>query len=259
MPSFFADSHPAEFLWASYDHTDITITVPSRCLFCHGNLTFAGEPWWVIHCKDEECGWWMHTPPPVPEGWHTLTHAGKWSVIKNFDIDDAHFPTHLLADFLKRHPGSLVHTNATAFEKLVLSLLKEVSDISEVIHVGGPGDGGRDLIGVLKNGEPFLVEIKRRQKIYKAESVDTVRRLVGVMIRDGYRAGMIVSTAKKFSPDAQTFAISDDKSLADYWVGLRSYDDIVSWLQISRTVEPWQTHITPETLSPGINVYLRGI
>ena len=233
--------------WKSYDASEVTAKLPSHCVFCDTKLLLLGEPNWVLYCHNKKCGWWLHTPPPKPAGFKTIDYPIKWAIAKKFAVDDKEIPLAELALYLAQHPNSMVHTNSSAFERLVCALMNEHFGPTEFVHVGRPKDGGKDLIGVLNNEITTFVEIKRREKTFTAESVKTVRGLLGVMAREGIKKGMVVSTAEKFSDEAKLFSIPKEESISSFEIDLVSFDDISRWLKLSSLSErpPWEGLIEP--------------
>jgi restriction system protein len=111
-------------------------------------------------------------------------------------------------------------------EELVGVVFREHYDC-EVIHCGQTGDKGIDLFLVLSD-ELVPIQVKRRMTSNKTESVETIRRMLGVMYRDGFKKAIIVSTANKYSRAAQTEAgIVIDRGVADY-VNLVNVNNFIS-------------------------------
>ena len=233
--------------WKSYDASEVTVELPTHCIFCDTKLSISGEPDWILYCSNIDCGWWLHFPPPKPAGFKTIDASAKWAIAKKFLIGDKDIPLNDLAFYLAQHPKSMVHTDSKAFEKLVCSLMNEHFGPTEFVHVGRPKDGGKDLIGVLNEKITTFVEIKRREKIFTAESVKTVRGLLGVMAREGVKKGLVVSTAEKFSDEAKAFSIPKEESVSSYEIDLVSFNDITYWLGLSTCSDrpPWEGLIQP--------------
>jgi hypothetical protein len=82
---------------------------------------------------------------------------------------------------------------------LVADVFGETMDC-EAIHVGGPNDGGIDLVLVEGDGR-FVVQTKRRSGT-AAESVSCIREFIGAMVVAGDVRGIFVSTAPHFSDSA---------------------------------------------------------
>ncbi|MDP1613336.1 MAG: restriction endonuclease [Sulfuritalea sp.] len=244
----YRDFSECGIYWKSYDASEVTVELPTHCIFCNAKLDIDGEPDWILYCSNIiECGWWLHIPPPKPAGFKTIDAKAKWAIRKKFNIGDNDIPLQELAFYLAHHPNSMVHTDSSAFEKLVCSLMNEHFGPTEFVHVGKPKDGGKDLIGILSNKITTFVEIKRREKTYVAESVRTVRGLLGVMAREGVKQGVVVSTAENFSKEAHVFSVPKEESISSYEIDLVSFKDIAHWLGSSTSSErpPWDGLIQP--------------
>lgn len=87
-----------------------------------------------------------------------------------------------------------------SFELFVGSILRDHFDC-QVIHVGGTGDGGVDLV-VLLSDDPLLVQVKRRLTPEGAEGVDVVKNLFASVFAAGQHRGMLVTTANRFTRGA---------------------------------------------------------
>ncbi len=250
-----------DFIWKSYDFTEVTVHIPEKCKHCSSNMLKFNEPWWVVACKNPLCGWWLHTPPPEPSGFRSLVNKGKWSIIKEFFVNDSELSVQHVKRYLRDNPEKIPNVSSKAFEKLMLSLIKDFYDPVEIVHVGKPRDGGKDLYGILTNGETFFVEVKRRQNLDVAESIDTVRRLLGVMVRDGIRKGIVVSSSKRFSPDAHKFAYPSDLSIVNYEIDLVSFSDISTWLKLKENedTKPWERLVEPLYVDKDFQVFISGI
>ena len=108
-----------------------------------------------------------------------------------------------LALHIRRHPDLLHSFNPTRFEKFVADVFRANYTNAEVIHVGGPGDGGVDVLLIDTEKEQWFIQVKRRGSQKLSEEVGTIRELLGAMFVEGVRTGIVVSTVERFSPDAQ--------------------------------------------------------
>jgi restriction system protein len=88
--------------------------------------------------------------------------------------------------------GTTVQTG-TEFEREVVDLLAEL-DFRRVDHVGGPGDGGVDIIAEDYQGRTFLVQCKRFAPGKKVGSVD-IQKLIGAVVHQDADGGIFVTTA----------------------------------------------------------------
>ncbi len=89
-------------------------------------------------------------------------------------------------------------------EELVGSVLSDYLKC-EVIYVGGPGDGGYDLL-LLMSDNPAIVQVKQRFTPNFAEPVCSIREFIGAMVLGQFRVGFFVSTANHFSRPAHDAA-----------------------------------------------------
>lgn len=72
-----------------------------------------------------------------------------------------------------------------------------------------------------------------------------VRELNGVLFREGLSKGMVVTTARGYSPAARRETAVKTETSETYEMELLSFDDIVGMLRINRPspYEPWMTYI----------------
>ncbi|MBR1231697.1 restriction endonuclease [Bradyrhizobium sp. AUGA SZCCT0182] len=214
------------------------------CPFCAASMrsrTDKKESHVLAEC--ESCGFWrvahIKNVGGFQSGEPVLASRG---VAKLYEVDSLDVPLADLRRFLKRDPLHLAHVNPFVFEELVASCLRSVFPDSELIKVGGRRDRGIDLMLLQTSGENYLVQIKRRSNIQKNEGVDVVRQLNGVIFRENAAKGLVITTAKRYTPDAvQETRI---KSNRGSWqsIDLYGYEDIVRWLNLPNPspYEPWK-------------------
>jgi len=111
-----------------------------------------------------------------------------------------------LAQHMRRHPEQWHSASPKAMEKIVQAIFKGNFEDAEVLHVGGPHDGGKDVIFIDANGRKWLIQVKRRENSRAVENVTEVRNLLGVMAYEGVQHGIIASTADHFTVAAQKYA-----------------------------------------------------
>jgi hypothetical protein len=151
-----------------------------------------------------ECGWWDLEEEGRVEEEQNSNHyeapsVHRRSVLRHFNIAGSDVPVHSLREYITRHPDALSMINPHALERLVADVFSETMDC-EAIHVGGPNDGGIDLI-LVEGDRRFVVQTKRRAGT-AAESVSCIREFIGAMVVAGDVRGMFVSTAPHFSDSA---------------------------------------------------------
>lgn len=124
------------------------------------------------------------------------SHAGKL----------AEFPTTLppgcaeeLAIQLRRRPSIWNAINPLRLETFVAEIMRANFKPVEVMHVGGAGDGGVDVVCIEADNRRWLIQVKGRLRASKGESVETIRNLLGAMHLEGSSYGVVVSTADHFT------------------------------------------------------------
>jgi hypothetical protein len=185
-----------------------------RCPFCRTLVSMPvdiedvdrGRAIRVVVCED--CGWWSSRDAcelrQDDDGEH-LYFGLRRAALRSFAISDTDIPVDLLQQHLIRHPEALRQVNPRSLEDLVGSIFADFFNC-EAIHIGGPGDGGVDLV-LVDGDQRRVVQVKRRQSASKAESVAVVREFVGAMVVGGEVEGIVVTTAPSFSPSAQEAAL----------------------------------------------------
>ena len=116
-----------------------------------------------------------------------------------------------IAQWFKRHPGLYQSVDPTYLEKLVGRIFSATGNHSDVMHVGGPDDGGIDLILIGNDESTWLVQVKRRESPDTSESVQTIRNLLGAMVLNDSRAGIVVSTADHFTQRARQASVKSGR------------------------------------------------
>lgn len=196
--------------------------------------------WWTINSFEGEYGggdeiW------PVPNE-YTITTKDMLGIVKRYSVDDKDIPVGILRDYARRKKIDLRNIESYKFEALMAACLRDYYGGCEVVHLGGSKDGGIDLKLVLAQGDPYLVQIKRRLNIEKPEPVTVVRELNGVLFRDGLTKGMVLSTAKRFTRGAIQEIAKAKLNRLEYDMRLFAHDEIMSLLQIrpETPYEPWR-------------------
>lgn len=166
-----------------------------------------------------------------------------WGKIREFDVSDMSAPIDALRHYLTSKPELLYRVNPHSFEKLIASCFSDYFDC-EARHVGGPGDGGIDVV-LLDKDNPILIQVKRRQKPGHVEGVQTIRELLGVLLLENNYRGIVVTTANRFSK-ASKDAVSRPQ-LVDfgYKVELYDYDSVLSVINhvADQNPKPWEKFI----------------
>lgn len=125
------------------------------------------------------------------------------SISARFEDDIPHACNEELSQHLRRNPQKWHEINPHRFEKLVADIFKANYMNSEVIHVGGPGDRGIDVIFIESNGRKWLIQAKRRADPKKAERFSTLQSILGTLVLERETHGIVVSTSNCFSRQAK--------------------------------------------------------
>jgi restriction system protein len=171
--------------------------------------------WRVWQC--DSCGWWDLLYDGKRSHEIEGTHVRKVirsAVLKVFDVKSSELPVEILRKVLTRRPNLLNEIQPRKMEELARSVFSDFYDC-EVVHCGGPNDEGFDLVVILSD-HPIVIQVKRRENAAKAESVSTVVHLVGAMMFQDRRRGMVVTTSGRYSKAAKRKAeLAVTKNLVD--------------------------------------------
>lgn len=142
---------------------------------------------------------------PPPDNWAYI------SKLREFDTNLPEGCSEELALYIRRHPNFLHFCDPKGFEKFVADVFRANYTNAEVLHVGKPGDGGIDVLLIEAKGEQWLIQVKRRGSQKYSEGVSTIRDILGAMVVEGVRTGIVVSTADRFSRNAEQTATKAKK------------------------------------------------
>jgi hypothetical protein len=126
-------------------------------------------------------------------------------------------------------------------EELVGSIMGDFLDC-DVIHTGGTGDGGVDLLLVEGEETQYVVQVKRRLKKGRGEPVSVVREFLGATLLAGESRAMFVTTATHFTPPA---VVAADTAVARGLVERLDLVDRTRFLELlhlvsDRTLPSWR-------------------
>ncbi len=220
--------------------------VSEKCIYCSNKLEqikYTKESLYKtsIISLCQHCGWWREKESQAM-GQDSCQINIKFGEAKYYHTDSIDVPIEDLRNHLKKHPNNLANINPYKFEHLMADVLKSYYPESEIIHLGGRGDGGIDIKLIMTQNESYLVQVKRRSNITKNEGIQVVRELNGVLFREGESKGMIITTANDFTAGAKKEAASIKTKISSrYKVKLLSFGDIVNMLNLKRKepYEPW--------------------
>jgi hypothetical protein len=142
-----------------------------------------------------------------------------------------------IATWLRRTPSGWHSMNPRRFERLVSDVFRSNHAAAEVIHVGRPDDGGIDVLLIESDGREWLIQAKRRESPDAAEGISTIRNLLGAMVLEDARHGIVVSTADHFTYRApQAVGRADERGMVLRLVEKRALDRMLDRLLPDR---PW--------------------
>jgi hypothetical protein len=154
------------------------------------------------------CGWWemdeeVRVIQEAGSAHYVAPSVHRRALLRQYDVSGSDIPIGSLRDYLTRHPQVLPAISPYALEKLVAEVFGETMDC-EAIHVGGPNDGGIDIV-LVQGDRRYVVQTKRRSR-NAAESVAGIREFLGAMVLAGEMRGIFVTTAPRFSDSASATA-----------------------------------------------------
>ena len=192
----------------------------------------------VSACPD--CGWWQSedmTLKKAADHYDAFLFCRR-AVLREFAISDVEVPLTSVRRHLDSDRYDLRLISPTVLERLVGDVLADHFNC-EVRHVGGPGDGGIDLLAV-NTDEPWAVQVKRRGPTVRTESVRPVREFIGALVVSGHRNGLFVTTAPCFSRPAVATAEQVNDSLSIDRVELLDFAALTSIMELHPAPDAWE-------------------
>jgi len=163
--------------------------------FLNLDYTQFGYLWYCSNCAFWQFYWheFIYDKFPSEEFWNMAI-----SKLKSFsNIPDC--CNSEIAQYIRRNPSVWNNISPYKLENLVKDIFKANYSDCEVIHVGGPHDGGVDVIFIDSEDEEWLIQVKRRSSTNYTEGVSSLRNLLGTLIIHDRTKGILVSTADHFS------------------------------------------------------------
>jgi len=159
----------------------------------------------IRYCPN--CGWWESEKDVYINQYgksmyeYEVFTVLRRAVLKQFQLFSDEVPLDSLITYIKKNPNEINKISPKKLELLVKSVFEEYFNC-EVIHVGGPQDGGYDLVLVL-NETPILIQVKQHYDPQKIEPVSYIREFIGAMTLENSKNGIFVTTASRFSRPSQ--------------------------------------------------------
>jgi hypothetical protein len=136
------------------------------------------------------------------EEYETWSTSLSQAILRKFSSAALDIPLEVLRQHLAKNFLDVYSVHPQTFERLIAAVLRDFFSLHRVEHCGRSHDGGIDAF-VVDGEHKMIVQVKRRKSPKSAESVTTVRQVFGVLFRDELREAMIVTTADRFSAEAQ--------------------------------------------------------
>lgn len=168
------------------------------------------------------CGFWRASYSES-RGFGGLARAYAAGVQRVFPLDAPEAPLRELFEYLRRKPERLTRINPNRFEKIVGECFRATWGPVEVKYVGGPDDGGIDVVLVMAEGSRWLIQCKRRLALNSSEGVRVVRELLGTLRAEDELRGIVVSTADHFTYQARQLAARPNLVGAGYEIKLYDF------------------------------------
>lgn len=225
-------------------NAELVYSTSKICPYCGGNLQrpycytrhdrhtisrqYIDQIETIYYCPND--GWWQHKifeeQSVQPKNWYSIIHEG---ILKSYNLTSLTVPIAVLNDYIYKNPEKIVNIHHRKMEDLVASVFKDFYHC-EVTVVGKSSDGGVDVI-LVDSDQPIMIQVKRRQSIKSTESVSGIRDLLGATLLKQSNSCIFVSTASKFSREAQkTAARSIELGLVQRY-DLINYEKFISMLK----------------------------
>jgi hypothetical protein len=122
------------------------------------------------------------------------------AILRQFEEHSPNIPLESLRKELLARPELLYDIHSKKMEELAAAVLSEHYDCSVEV-CGKSHDGGFDLL-LVDGDSPWIGQVKRRMTSDKVESVDEIRKLLGVALLRDASGCVFVTTARRFSREA---------------------------------------------------------
>lgn len=232
----------------------------SECRFCGQKMqTVAskGEPtggFFNLVFACETCGWWNAEgadSADLRDGTALIREALVVGHLRSYEVSDPWVPLALLRSEIAKRPALSYETNPTVWERLIGAVLSEANEC-QVIHVGRSGDGGIDLL-MVDSDSPAAIQVKRREKPGSVEQVRLVREFLGAILLEGFKRGILVTNADRYSKPAKNAAAKAQAlGLADH-IDLLDLRKVVDLLRsTTETAEPWLQYCDTQWLHSSV-------
>ena len=207
---------------------------------------------WAWSCR---CGWWdiqrlgvLGPDTAVDADGYEWAHAANWyrhGILRSFSSSDTNVPTAALRRALVDHPRLVHSLDPRKMEELVASVMSDFIAGCEVSHCGRTADGGVDLV-LIHSDSTIAVQVKRRLRPDRVESVSAVREFLAAVKLQGMTGGVYVTTADHFSPQAKeeaSRAVTLDLVRTFELVDRHRFFGMINATASAPRLEEWRRHI----------------
>jgi restriction system protein len=203
---------------------------------------------WESVNKCPICGWWEHiynnSSDAINDGIRLSEIKIHTAILRQYDVNSKIIGIDILSEYIKKNPDRIYNIHHKKMEELTQAIFKEYYNC-EIELVGKSHDGGKDLI-LINSDQPTIIQVKRRTRANKVESVSSIRELLGATILSKAKSCIFVTTADHYSPMAikEANMAMEIKAVEKY--ELIDYKRFIDILNLHKIVEkvPWKKLIT---------------
>jgi hypothetical protein len=233
---------------------DDNIFLKLNCPYCSGQLQYYKEyqrdglEWAkgdALKCL--YCNWWLYCFTKNKfYPFESFRNEFYESIVYVFDTKIVDTPITALREEIRKRKTDLRSISPKELEVLVGSVFRDYLDC-RVHHIGGPSDGGIDLL-ISESKTPCAIQVKRRANAKSKEGVRVVRDLLGSIVLAEVPKGIVVSTADDFSAKAKEAASSISLNRMGIQMELHNYKKVMELINITAPPEkPW-LHLLPNDI-----------
>jgi hypothetical protein len=159
----------------------------------------SGKLWYCPKCAFWQILMYEYTCGDYDE-YQTWSYA--ISKKKEFDTDFTDDCKSVIAQSIRRDKSLWNSMDPKKLEIFVTDIFASFYNNCEVYHIGKPYDKGIDVLFIDSDKKEWLIQVKRRKKILSSEGISTIRNLLGTLLLENNKYGIVVSTADHFTYEA---------------------------------------------------------
>lgn len=229
----------------------------SSCPYCAADLVYeapispdGGQEWRrsdLLECG--RCRWWTFVWTKCKFHPYDRMRNEVWeAAVATFDYGLSEAPLAELRRLIAEGKIDLRTVTPKELERIVTAVFRDYLGRS-ASHIGGARDGGIDVL-ILDGEPPLAIQVKRRARS-QVEGPAVVRELIGALAYRGWRRGAVVTTASRFSPQAEDTAAAAALRREGYEIDLYTYDGLRDLVRAAEpSPRPWTKHVNPAFLPP---------